>query len=296
MQDASSLNERFGISALVQFSDAGAGLPVLEIASAFATARIALQGAHVLAWQPVGHDPVIWVSKAAVYQPGKAVRGGVPICWPWFGPKAGHAAHGFVRTRMWTLRETRLEPTGEVVVRLGTTDDDSTRAIWNHAFDLELTITVGSRLIMQLRSRNTGDRPFELTEALHTYFNVADIQQAAVLGLDGIEYQNKVEPFGVERQKGEVLFSGETDRVYVNTTDDCLIHDRQSGRVIRVAKAGSAATVVWNPWSEKEKSFADMATGEYRGMVCVESANTGTEPVLVPAGGEHVLLVVLSIE
>jgi glucose-6-phosphate 1-epimerase len=196
---------------------------------------------------------------------------------------------------MWKVRETRLDVNGCVVLRLGITDDASTRALWDWAFDLELMVTVSTVLKMELHTRNTGDQPFAVTEALHTYFQVGDIHQTTVQGLDGTEYQDKVSPYATVRQAGAVRFAGETDRVYVHTEADCLLEDPVLGRTIRVAKRGSAATVVWNPWSEKEKSFADMAAGEYHNMACVETVNAAPDSVTVAPGGQHVLATVLSI-
>jgi D-hexose-6-phosphate mutarotase len=134
-----------------------------------------------------------------------------------------------------------------------------------------------------------------MTEALHTYFQVGDIHQTTVQGLDGTEYQDKVSPYATVRQVGAVRFAGETDRVYIHTKADCLLEDPVLGRTIRVAKSGSAATVVWNPWSDKAKNLADMAAGEYQNMVCVETVNAAPDPVTVAAGEQHVLVAMLSI-
>lgn len=291
-----TLNARFAIPGRLRFQDSGAGLPVAEITTPDAMARVAVQGGQVLEWQPNGHKPVIWVSKAAVYQPGKGVRGGVPVCWPWFGVIEGRGAHGFVRTRMWEVREAKTGLADTVELRLGIKDDESTRALWNHAFDLELVVTVGAALKIELITRNTGDAPFAITDGLHTYFRVGDIHQTTVTGLDGTAYLDKVRNMEQFTQTGAVTFAGETDRVYLNTAADSLIEDPVLGRTIRVAKAGSMATVVWNPWTEKEKGFADMAQGEYADMVCVETVNAGSGDITVAAGGKHVLTAFIGVE
>ena len=292
-----TLNTRFGLPGKLRIKDAAPGIPVIEITTPDAVARIAVQGGQVLEWQPKGHKPVLWVSRAAVYQAGKGVRGGVPVCWPWFGAgEAGKPAHGFVRTRMWEVRETREDLAGTVLVRLGIRDDESTRTMWNHAFDLELIVTVGAALKMELLTRNTGDAPFTLTDALHTYFRVGDIGQTQVSGLENTTYLDKVRDFARTLQSGAITFTGETDRVYLDTTSDCLIHDNALGRVIRVAKSGSASTVVWNPWTEKEKGFADMAAGEYKDMLCVETCNAGDDVVTIQPGARHSLVAFLGVE
>lgn len=293
--DIDTLNRRFGLAGALNFVDGGAGLPVAEIKTAHASARVALQGAQVLAWQPAGQKPVIWVSRAAVFEPGKPVRGGVPVCWPWFGARDGLPAHGFVRTRLWQVREASVDAARQVVLRLGLGDDASTRALWDFAFDLELVVTVGAALTMALITRNTGNQPFTITNALHTYFGVGNIGQTSVQGLEGCDYLDKVQNFAPATQAGAITFVGETDRIYINTTADCVIEDRAQQRSIRVAKTGSASTVVWNPWSEREKALADMAAGEYQHMLCVETCNAGPDQVTVAPGQSHALTARISV-
>ena len=289
------LNNTFGLPGALQFVNAAPGLPIADINTPLGNARVALQGAQVLAWQPAGQQPVIWVSKAAVFEPGKGVRGGVPVCWPWFGAREGLPAHGFVRTRMWQVRETTRAPTGEVTLRLGIVDDVATRTLWAYGFDLELVVTVGKTLTMALTTLNTGDMPLPVTQALHTYFCVGQIDQTSVQGLDTCHYLDKVQNFASHQQSGAIRFTGETDRIYIDTAADCLINDVANHRVVRVAKQGSASTVVWNPWSEREKAFADMAAGEYQQMLCVETCNAGPDQVVVLPGESHTLVAEVSI-
>lgn len=294
-QDIDTLNRRFGLAGALHFVQGGAGLPEAEIQTPQASARVALHGAQLLAWQPAGMQPVIWVSQAAVFEPGQPVRGGVPVCWPWFGARDGLPAHGFVRARLWQMRHASMDAANHVVLRLGLRDDADTRALWDFAFDLELVVTVGTTLTMKLISRNTGDQPFTLTDALHTYFCVGDIQHATVQGLDGCDYLDKVQNFAQATQTSAITFTGETDRIYINTTADCVIEDRAHRRHIRVAKSGSASTVVWNPWSEREKAIADMAAGEYQHMLCVETCNAGPDQVTVVPGQRHTLTARISV-
>lgn len=294
--DLQTLQKQFAIAERLHFEDSGVGLPVACIHTPQATARVALQGAQVLAWQPTGQAPVIWTSQAAVYQPGKPVRGGVPICWPWFGPLTGKPAHGFVRARPWQVRAVTLLHDGQVRLDLGLCDTLDTRALWPHAFDLELAVTVGATLRMALTTHNTGDTPIRISQALHSYFAVGDIAQTRVQGLDGSRYLDKVQGEQERQQSGDVQCSAETDRVYFDTRADCLIHDTAQQRVIRVAKQGSASTVLWNPWSEKEKSFADMAAGEYRQMLCVETCNAGPDLIRLAAGQSHTLVAQVSVQ
>jgi glucose-6-phosphate 1-epimerase len=289
------LNARFAVPGALHFIDAGPGLTTAEISTPLASARVALHGGQVLAWQPVGQQRVIWISKAAVFEPGKPVRGGVPVCWPWFGAREGLPAHGFVRTRRWQVRETALTPNGEVVLRLGITDDASTRALWDHAFDLELLVTVGATLTLALTTRNTGATALTITQALHTYFGIGHIAHTAVQGLEACAYLDKVQNFALCQQVGAVRFSGETDHIYIDTMADCLIEDALGERIICVAKQGSRSTVVWNPGAEREKSIPDMAAGEYQEMLCVETCNAGPDQVTVQPGEAHLLATKISI-
>ncbi|WP_180125311.1 D-hexose-6-phosphate mutarotase [Rhodoferax sp. BLA1] len=295
-QTLNTLNTNFAVPNALRFTEAVPGLPVAEISTPLATASVALHGAHVLSWQPAGQAPVIWVSKAAIFELGKPVRGGVPLCWPWFGPLADKPMHGFVRTMVWQVRGAELDASGQLVLRLGISDDASTRALWDFAFDLELVVTVGSTLTIALTTRNTGAAPFSINQALHTYFATSDIHQTTVQGLAGGSYINKVQNFAVCQQEGDVVFTGETDRIYTDTTADSVIVDGVTGRTIRIAKQGSASTVVWNPWSEKEKNIVDMAAGEHRQMLCVETCNAGPDSISIPAGGVHTLAATISVE
>jgi glucose-6-phosphate 1-epimerase len=196
---------------------------------------------------------------------------------------------------MWQLRETRVDAARQVVLRLGIGDDATTRAIWDHAFDLELIVTVGNTLQLELVTRNTGSAPFCISEGFHTYFRVGDIARTTIAGLDNCEYLDKVSNVAGLKQRGAVCFGGETDRVYLDTTATCSIDDPVLRRSIRVAKGNSASTVVWNPWSEKEKTFADMATGEYTEMLCLESVNAGPVDITVAPGGRHSLVASISV-
>ena len=294
-QTLDTLNTRFALPPTLVFSEPVPGWPVAEITTPLASARVALHGAHVLSWQPAGQQPVIWVSKAAFFEPGKPVRGGVPVCWPWFGAVPGKTLHGFVRTLVWQVRAAELDATGQLVLRLGLTDDANTRAVWDHAFDLELAVTVGRTLTLALTTRNTGDAPLNITQALHSYFCTDDITQTTVQGLDGTRYLDKVQNFAVCQQSGDVSFTGETDRIYTDTTADSLIQDGAGRRSIRISKQGSASTVVWNPWVEKEKTMADMAPGEHRQFLCVETCNAGPDAVTIAPAMTHTLAATISV-
>jgi len=287
--------QSFSIANHLSFVQQG-DLTLAVLQSDKGSVRVALQGAQVLDWTPAGEStPVIWVSDAAVYQTGKGVRGGVPVCWPWFGAgEAGKPAHGFVRTKLWSVEASGVSDAG-VWLRLVTQDDDASRALWDNAFKLSLTVTLGASLAINLTTENTGDRDFTIAEALHTYFAIGDVDTASVSGLDGVRYLDKVLDLSEHTQAGAVAIVGEVDRVYLNTTSETAIVDATLGRDIVIRKANSTATVVWNPGAEKEKGFADMNTGDYRKMLCVESGTAGGDVVKVAAGSSHTLSVAYAV-
>lgn len=291
MMNIDQLSQRFAVDQHIHFVEQGE-LTLVELSSQAGKVRVALQGAQVLDWTPTGEAvPVIWVGDAAVYQTGKGVRGGVPVCWPWFGAgDAGKPAHGFVRTKLWSVAASGVNETGPWL-RLTISDDESTRALWHHAFNLSLTVTLGKSLHIALCTDNTGNSEFSISEALHTYFAIGDVDKVRVTGLDHTHYLDKVLGMSRHLQVGDVTIHGEVDRVYVDTTAQTSIVDEALARRIEIHKAHSSATVVWNPGSEKEQGFADMKAGDYRRMLCVESGTAGGDLVTIPAGEAHTLSV-----
>lgn len=297
---AAELNQRYGIAGIVSFVEAEGGLTMAEINNPHASARIALQGAHLIGWQPKGQEPVIWLSRLAKFVPGKSIRGGVPICWPWFGPHQSQAslpAHGFARTVMWEVLETREHADGCTSLRFGLVETEATRAMWPHPCSLEIEFTIGATLRIQLSTRNLGAQPFTIGEALHTYFHISDVGKTTLRGLEGTTYMDKAGGASeLKKQANGIKIDSEVDRVYLDTVSDCIIKDRGLGRVIRVAKQGSRSTVVWNPWVEKAEKMGDFGPEGHRGMVCVESANALENTVSVAPGETHHLAVRYSVE
>lgn len=274
--------------------------PLLELTVAGARAAIALRGAQLVSWRPQGHDEVIWMSPASPSRlVGKALRGGTPICWPWFGPDPecrGRPAHGFVRGTDWTLEHTDVtDETTLAAFCYRTTPAD--HALWPHAASARAVFVLDAKtLAITLTTVNEGQAPFVLTEALHTYFAVADIGSTAVHGLDGVAYLDKVGDEARRRQAGAVTFAGEVDRIYLDPPASLAIVDAGNGRTIRVASRGSRSVVVWNPWNEKAARLGDMGADGFRRMVCVETANAGDDVVTLAAGDRHVLAALYSLE
>jgi D-hexose-6-phosphate mutarotase len=293
------LNQRFGIDNHIIFSEIAGGLIAAKVKNTHASASIALQGAHLMTFQPHDEEPVIWLSKYAKFAAGKSIRGGVPICWPWFGPHATDAklpGHGPARTVMWDVLETKTLPDGSTFISFGLIDSDAIRAQWPNPSTVKIEMTIGKALRIELVTHNTGKQSFVLGEALHTYFHISDVAQMTIRGLEGCDYLDKVGEPARRKQQDGIVIESEVDRVYVNTAADCIIEDRGLKRAIRIAKSGSNSTVVWNPWTEKADKMGDFGHDGHRGMVCVESANAFENLVTVKPGETHRLSVVYSLE
>jgi glucose-6-phosphate 1-epimerase len=293
------LNQEFGISNHLKFSEIAGGLIAAEISNGLASASVALQGAHLMTYQPRGENPVIWLSKYAKFSAGKSIRGGVPVCWPWFGPHASDAklpGHGFARTVMWKVLETKALPDGSTFISFGLIETELTRAQWPKPSSARIEMTIGTTLRIELLTQNSGTEPFELGEALHTYFHISDVAQMTIHGLEGCEYLDKVGEPARRKQTNGITIESEVDRVYINTSSDCVIEDRGLKRAIRIAKQGSHSTVIWNPWTEKADKMGDFGHEGHRGMVCVESANAFENVISVAPGETHCLSVVYSVE
>jgi D-hexose-6-phosphate mutarotase len=297
--DLQSLNETFAITNQLDFTSSPGGLTLAEVRNRHAAATISLHVAQVLAFQPHGRRPVLWRSQKSQYQPGKAIRGGVPICWPWFGPHPSDPAkpaHGFARVSVWSVLATAALANGATQLRLRLRDSDATYDLWPHSFDLRAVITVGPQLRVELIARNYGDEPYTCGGALHSYFAVGDVRAIAIHGLDGCEYIDQADGNQRKTQQGPVTIGGETDRVYLNSVATCAIEDPSLGRRIDIAKVGSRTTVVWNPWAEKARRLADFGDEEYYGMVCVETANAYSDSATVSPGGEHRLAAIIGVD
>lgn len=299
MADIHNLNQQFGIPGILGFIEGEGGLPVAHVATPFAEAEISLQGAHLLTWTPKGEPPVVWLSPQAKFVPGKSVRGGIPVCWPWFGAhpaEASYPAHGFARTQMWEVIAASHDEASGARLVFELKLNDMARMQWPHPFHLRLVMTIGRELAMELTTRNTGNSAFTIGEALHTYFHVGDLNAVRVTGLDNTDYLDKVRDFNRFRQDGAIQVNAEIDRVYVDTTAECVIHDAHLGRRIHVGKSGSLTTVVWNPWVEKCAQMGDMGEEGYRRMICVESANAHDNVLTLQPGESHTLGVRYRVE
>jgi glucose-6-phosphate 1-epimerase len=292
MNKSHDLNVRFGIEDSVIFKEGPGDLMFIEVHTPMADARLSLQGAQVLSWTPINERPVIWISADAMYLPNKSVRGGIPICWPWFGPHATQAdfpAHGVARTSPWMVKS--VEQVYDQAVRLVFTLPQTveTGAYWPFVTPLQYSVTVGSSLELELITRNDSENHIVVGEAFHTYFAVSDVRNVRVLGLEGYDYIDKVDGGKRKQQSRDITISGEVDRVYLHTDADCVIEDKDWQRRIHIQKLGSLSTIVWNPWIEKSARLGDLGENGYLHMLCVESGNAADNIVRIPAGEDHTL-------
>lgn len=287
------------------------GADLLIVETPGSTARIHTYGAHVVSWVPRGAADVLWLSPLADSTPGAAIRGGIPLCFPWFGPHptGGGAAHGFARVSVWRLVEaasaaaSASAPDGDVgaadgghaaddvalTLELTEQDVDPTLATaWPHPFTARLRVVVGRRLTLSLTVTNTGDHPITVSEALHTYLAVGDVRRAEVRGLEGAVHVDAADGGARRTLPGPVAIEGETDRVYLGTTAPVQVVE--PGRpTVSVAKSGSGSTVVWNPGPERAAAMRDVPDDAWTSMLCVETANALDDALRLAPGETHTM-------
>ncbi|MGF1775165.1 D-hexose-6-phosphate mutarotase [Vibrio maritimus] len=241
---------------------------VVRVLHPKASAAISLHGGHVISFKPAGQEDLIWMSKDAIFDNKAALRGGIPICWPWFGRVAA-PAHGFARNSTWELIEHRENEQG-VIVSLGLTDTDATRDIWPHKFQLVLNVEVSDSLNVSLNITNTDTTSWRFSGALHTYLNLGDIEKMEVTGMGSSYIDGLLDGKMCEGQ--EVLTLSDTiDRVYTAPSDEIVLHDNAFDRKLAVCNSGDNSAVLWNPWKQGAESMGDMNNDGYLSMFCIES-------------------------
>jgi len=273
----------FEIPGSVSLLTGKGGLPLIRVESANSTAEIYPLGAHITRFQRRNEPPLLFMSDASEFEVGKPIRGGVPVIFPWFGPRDGMPAHGFARSAVWDIRASQVLADGSVMIHFRLPTEDP--------FEVDYIVTVGDTLTMELTVTNTGSSDFNFESCLHTYFQIGDIHQISVTGLNGIRFLDSLIGKESTETAEAIRFTSEVDRVYQNTSDDVEIHDPALRRIIRVRKSGSKSTVVWNPWIAKSQRMPDFRDDEYLQMVCVESGNVKENAVVLRSGETSVLKV-----
>lgn len=295
MQSPAQLTKILSVAPELSISEPEPGFPVIKVATKSSTATIALQGAQVLTWVPDGHLPVLYVSPRARYEAGVPFRGGIPVCWPWFSSHPDDPSlpqHGFARTRFWDLIHAESgAATAHLTFRLPL--DEETRKMFPHDCEVTVHITVGDKLSVALKTKNTGDTPFQITSALHTYLTVGDIDRVQVEGIKECHYIDQLD--GTSKfQETPVKIEEETDRIY-RSVASVLMRDLGKKRSVFVDKSGSRSTVLWNPWIEKSKTIKDLPDRDYKEFVCIETANAGTDKPTVRPNRTHTLETVIGL-
>ena len=264
-------------------------LEYLEVSNSKSSIKIAPQGAHIFDFQVKGKAPLLFLSDTSHFKAGKAIRGGVPICWPWFGAHTTDNSlpnHGFARTSIWTHVSTEEIDKNATKIILELKSSAETKKLWPYDFVLQLEILMSEKLEISLISKNTGSEPFVITQALHTYLLIEDISSVCIEGLDGTKYYDKLTDTYNNPQQGKVCFNSEVDRVYEDVSKTLSVE------ALDVQTIGSNTVVVWNPGKDFKNNFSDLS--EYRTMLCIESANTLNEAVTVEAGDSYLLKTILS--
>ncbi len=266
--------------------DGKGGFPTLKIDNEYATAVISLYGAQVLSFIPKSATrDLLFVSDNAYFKQGKAIKGGIPICWPWFGndpQDLGRPAHGFARNTLWTHEETTVMEHGETQITLCLNDTVATQKLWPHAFKLTLLVTVGKTLHLSLQTTNTGTHAFTITQALHSYFSIGDIKQTRVAGLDKVHYLDKTTGSDIPlEQIGDVIIDREVDRIYTNTPPEITLLDDKNKQQTSIQSSGSKTTVIWNPWAVGAARMADLKDDDYQHFLCLETANAASDIIKI---------------
>lgn len=290
------LNTTYGIDNQLTFSEEK-HMIVANIESKYASAKISLYGAHVLSFTPKDERDLIFLSQDAFYQNGKAIRGGIPVCWPWFGAHPENKnlpSHGFARLSNWEVIQSSSS-NGEVQIQLQLKNSETTEALWPYKFETSINLSIGKSLKLTLTTTNKDNKAFTITGALHSYLNVSDSEKIKLEGLENTQYRDDVLHIRSLQNESLLSIKGEVDRQYFDTTKACIIHDPEYKRKLQINKEGSKVTVVWNPGSELAAKMADLGNKEYQNMLCVESANNMNNAIIIQPGESHSLSTQISI-
>jgi glucose-6-phosphate 1-epimerase len=282
------LDQKHGIDNCVLFYEGKGNLPFIEINSSYSQAVVSLYGAHVLNFIPKGETDLLWNTNSSLFQEGKAIRGGIPLCFPWFGPHATDSSkpqHGFIRLQTWSVVNASVLENGEVFLELELRENELSQAIWPYSFIAQLSVKVGLSLTVTLTIKNTDNKTFTYTDALHTYLQVGNVDAVKVEGLKDTSYIDTVKKNQCFEQQEDMLnIDQEINRRYRDTDKICTVHDSALNRIIVVSKSGSKTTVVWNPWAETIKKMADMDEDDFKTMLCIEAANALADTITLAPG------------
>ncbi len=291
------LQATHGIPGVANIVVGNGGLTRVVVQTPACSGEIYLHGAHVTSWKPAENEEIIFVSKESRWEDGRAIRGGIPICFPWFRNKADDPSapqHGFARIKSWELTSIRAKD-DTVTVEMSIASDAESRVWWPSDFQLTYRVTFGKDLKLDLQMENTGPSSLRFEEALHTYHRVGNVADIRVEGLDGITYLDNTDSNKRCLQSGPVEFASQLDRVYLDTKHALRLIDPEMLRQVNVTKRNSLTTVVWNPWKEGARSMSDMADEEWVQMACIEASNIRDYAVNLQPGEEHTMRVAITV-
>jgi len=274
------------------------GLPKVVVNTPLCSGEIYLHGAHITSWKPANAAETIFVSKDSLWEDGRAIRGGIPICFPWFRNKADDPKapqHGFARIRSWTLDSITAKKHG-VLVEMSMSSDEDSRAWWQSDFTLTYRAMFGTSLDLELEMYNKGGASLHFEEALHTYHRVGNVENVQIDGLDGVTYLDNTDSNRSHLQRGAIVFTSQVDRAYVDTDHSIQLLDPQMGRRVKVVKTNSLTTVVWNPWKEGARSMIDMGDDEWSQMACIEASNIRDFAIDLQPGQQHTMRATILVE
>jgi glucose-6-phosphate 1-epimerase len=302
--DIQTLTASFAIPGILAFDETEGGLIRARITTPACTAELYLQGGHLALWQPAGHGPALFLSEKSFFVPGKAIRGGIPIIFPWFGARSAELtgartdgpSHGFARSEPWEFIFAALSG-DDLHITLTLAPTETSRALGFDDFKLAYQLVLGETLTMRLTVANESGDPLQFEEAFHTYFAVGDATQVGILGLADTEYLDKTDHFLRKTQTDPVIkYTSETDRPYLNTKAVVTLEDPTLRRRFVVSKKNSDTTVIWNPWIELSAKLADMADDGWRRMACIETANAAENAITLASNTAHTMECVVAIE
>ncbi|MCX7087394.1 MAG: D-hexose-6-phosphate mutarotase [Methylococcales bacterium] len=291
--DIEQLNSDFGRPSQLEFIEGEGGFPFISITNRQTKALISIYAGQVLSFQPVNEaEDLLFLSPQAVYAESKAIRGGIPVCWPWFGPDPKglqRPNHGFVRNNYWLVVATETLSDDETKVTLMFKESSKKERTWQKPFTLTLEITVGATLNLKLTTHNTGDNVFSITQAFHSYLRVGHIKHVQILGLEGCDYFDKLDQGIQKSQDGVVTVTEEVDRIYTDVENTLLIVDSALKRRIQITSTSNKTAVVWNPWLKTSKKMADLGNTDYKHFICVEAGNIAFDLIQILPGDQYSL-------
>ena len=299
MIDIDSLEDKFSIEGELGFAELEYDLIYITVSNKYADADICLYGAHVTSFRPANQMDILWMSPQSHFQEGFPIRGGIPVCFPWFGPHKTDTEkpqHGFARLMYWDVKETASLPTGETLIKLQLDSSEKTKEYWPYDFCAEMEIIVGAKLTMNFRVENLSDETFEYTSALHSYFTISAIENISIEGLAKTSYHNQLTGTDGFQEEEILKITEPTTRHYFNTEATCLIYDPVFRRAINVEKSGSKTTTVWNPGAEFCEKIGDLPDDSYHEFVCVETGNSYEDFVRLAPGETHETTAIIGLE